>query len=365
VELMARRVTRRGDSGQHPASIQPAVYAGPSWEPADVAGWLAGPRKPIEAQLGARSDGVYLMYPGRVHTLAAPTEAGKTWLGLHWCAQEIQQGNDVAYVDLEDSIDGILLRLTELVDDDETIARRFRYYSPMVALDDPDEFAESLRTCTLAVLDGVTEYLALHGLQSKVDTDIAEAIQLPRKIAAYGPAALSFDHVTKESTGGDTRFPIGSEHKLAGITGASFMLQPRKPMGQGLKGRSTLSVSKDRCGQLRQLGPTKNQLTCIGDLTVDSTGAEDRMKITIDSAESTVFRPTSLMMKASMEARKLKGGTISKTALTEKFHGQKTMKLQAVERLIEEGYLSRQSGRLRHVKLFTEIPGSSNEEIMP
>src|SRR5206468_1513010 len=99
-------------------------------------------------------------YPGRTHLLAGEYEAGKSWLALTLCAQEIRRGNDVAYIDFEDSLDGILSRLLDLADEDD-ILKHFTYIRPEEPLPGP-ETIDALSGKSLVIVDGVGEALSLH-----------------------------------------------------------------------------------------------------------------------------------------------------------------------------------------------------------
>jgi len=114
-----------------------------SWEPIDAGAWLDGDRKPLEAELGARDDGVFLLYPGKTHSLVGESEAGKSWLALYWVAQELEAGHDVGYIDFEDSADGIFGRLVELADA-TAIRKHFKYLRPESTLTDAAGLAERL-----------------------------------------------------------------------------------------------------------------------------------------------------------------------------------------------------------------------------
>ena len=93
--------------------------------------------------------------------------------------------------------------------------------------------------------------MVLHGLNPIDNRDVAVFIsKLPRLIAASGPATVCLDHVPKaeEARG---RYAIGGVHKLNAIDGAAYVLETRDPIDVNRTGRSTILVSKDRPGQLR------------------------------------------------------------------------------------------------------------------
>src|SRR5580658_960774 len=204
---------------------------------------------PEETSLGARDDGLLLLYRGKLHTVVAETEAGKSWLALAFCAQEIEAGHDVAYMDFEDSVRGIVGRLAAMVKW-STICKHFRYIQPEVPLTSAAEFAEKLNGCTLVILDGITEAMSLQGLDGRNENDIAtfNATWI-KPLTHQDTAVLSLDHVVKnkEARG---RHGIGSVHKINGVDGAQFVLINREPFGRGRRGNSGLYVAKDRPGYL-------------------------------------------------------------------------------------------------------------------
>jgi hypothetical protein len=158
------------------------------------------------------------------------------------------------FVDFEDSAFAVLTRLRDLGVDDELIASRFHYVRPTEPLTDEAwlDLAPILgKAPALAVLDGVSEAMVLHGLELERNTDVAQFIaMLPRRLAGCGAATVWLDHVAKaKETRG--RFALGAQHKLAGLDGAAYVFEPLRPFGRGIDGASTITVSKDRSGFVR------------------------------------------------------------------------------------------------------------------
>jgi hypothetical protein len=229
-----------------------------SWTPVDLAAVMSGEVIEVKPTLMLRSDGVPLLYPGRMHAVNSEPEAGKTWLALFVAAEVMRSGGYVLYVDFEDSAAGIVDRLRSFGLPDEMVGRLFIYVRP----DEPfDANAKNvilavLKECQphLTVLDGITEAMSLHSLSIKDNDDSAKfMMMLPRLIANTGSAVLQLDHVTK-SKDERGRWAIGAQHKLAAIDGVSFSLEARQPFGRGMSGVSTLKVHKDRPGYVRPQG---------------------------------------------------------------------------------------------------------------
>jgi len=245
-----------------------------SWQRVDLTDVLSGRYTPPAPTVGARSDGPGLFYPGRLHTVASESEAGKTWFALASARHELDAGNAVSYLDFEDDEGGVVGRLLALGANPDSIRARFAYIHPeesIAALGNREDLAEVLADLapTLVILDGVTEAMTMHGLEMKDNTDIARFGQmLPRWIADRGPACVALDHVVKdrEQRG---RYAIGGVHKLNGVNGAAFVLQNRTPFTIGKTGRSTVYISKDRPGQVRRHAlPGRENLWWWGDLVM-------------------------------------------------------------------------------------------------
>ena len=275
-----------------------------SWRPVDLGPVLDGTYRRPQASVGHRDDGKGLFYPGRVHVVAAEAEAGKTWFALTAIAEELTLGNACVYLDFEDDEGGIAGRLMTMGCDREAIRKRFAYIRPEEPVGgrnrtDLEEAIADLAP-TLAVIDGVTEAMTLHGLELKDNSDVASfGRMLPRWIAARGPAAVALDHVVKdrESRGGHA---IGAVHKLNGLNGAMYLLENKTPFGIGLTGLSRVLIRKDRPGQLRRHGiPSHDGLFWYADLQVRSHHedfAEASLPAPVDGSGG-AFRPTVVMAK--------------------------------------------------------------------
>lgn len=317
-----------------------------SWRPVDLTAVLAGTWTHPEPSVGRRSDGTGIFYPGKVHTVSSESEGGKTWFALSVALDELAAGNDVIYLDFEDDEGGIVGRLLALGASPQVIGDRFHYLRP----DDPlgtgihlDDLAGILGDCrpTLAVVDGVTEALTLHGLNPNDNSDVAAfGRMLPRRLAAAGAASVSLDHVTKN---GETRgrYSLGAVHKLNGLDGAAYVLENRRPFGVGITGRSTVRIAKDRPGQLRKLAlPSSSGMYWAGDLVLTSRPGL-LSEVSIDAPEERAgdgFRPTVYMgrIMAAIDER----GPLSKRMVRTAVSGKSQNVDQALDRLIFDGFLS-------------------------
>lgn len=246
-----------GDGPSPPVSDESAKV-GATWMRVDLGPVLTGETKNLgKPEMLARSgdDDVFLLYPGRIHEFKGLPEAGKGWLALIACRQELQAGNTVFYVDLEDHAEGIVERLLALGVPHEVIAQRFCYVHPEEAFEESARkvFFDMVRELkpSLAIIDSVAEVMAANGMDPLSNKDVAEFVKiLPRPLSLLGPAVVLIDHLTKQND--NTRFSIGAQHKLAAVDGASYVVEAEEPFGRGRKGSSRIAVVKDRPGHVRR-----------------------------------------------------------------------------------------------------------------
>ncbi len=320
-----------------------------TWQRIDPASVLNGDWEPPQPTVGHRADGIGLFYPGKVHTIASETEAGKTWLALAACIDELQAGNHVLYLDFEDDIGGLVSRLLTLQVPKPAIQHRLHYVRPMEPLGggiNRDDLRALLteHQPTIAILDGVTEAMTVHGLNPLDNADVATFGRLlPRAIAEAGPAVIALDHVTKDrETRG--RYAIGGVHKINGLDGAAFVLENRTPFGVGVTGRSTIKIAKDRPGQLRRHAlPGKGGMHWYGDLVLTSHD-EHFAELQIDppTERSEDFRPTHLMEKIWRTiANHEQTGGISGRDIQALVKGNAPNNRQAIAYLVVDGYITK------------------------
>lgn len=309
-----------------------------TWAPLDLGPVLDGNETGPKAGLCARRDGKLLLYPGAVHSVAGEPGSGKTWIALVAAAQELEQGHDVLFIDFEDRAITAVARLRALGVTDQNIRDHLRYIRPGTALDNTawKILERAATSCTLALVDGITEAMAMHGLAINENDDVAKWLHLiPNRVADLGPAVLQIDHVTKNS---DTRgrYAIGAQHKLAGITGVAYKMLTLSSFGKGTKGRAKLVVDKDKHGDV---GP--NGITAA-DLHMDATDPSGRIYAWLDAPEASIddeghFRPTTLMGRVSDYLSSHGGSTTN--AIKGGVRGKGESIAEAIDALIREGYV--------------------------
>jgi hypothetical protein len=219
------------------------------WQLVDLAPILAGTTAEKPPSMLRRIDEQGLIYRGKTHNIAGEPESGKGFLALQLCTERVSLGEHVLYVDFEDTASTAVDRLRAIGVPDETIGRQFHYVAPEEPLEGGivDLLSEGM---TVAVVDGVTEALGLHGLDLRDNTDVARFLgMVARPLAREGLAVVLLDHVAKDREARG-RTAIGAQHKLAGVD-VSYMLDIVQPFGKGLSGLSRLTVTKDRPGFIR------------------------------------------------------------------------------------------------------------------
>jgi hypothetical protein len=213
--------------------------------------------------------GVCLLEQGATHSINGESGAGKSWLALLGVQQELDAGRHVVYIDCEDDEGRIVGRLLALGVEREAIRERFSYRRPFGAWTEADvsELVRYLRdhVVSLVVFDGVTDALAMHGLSSNADTEVAVLFStFGGRLAAAGPAVVFVDHITNEAAdSGTATRGRGSGFKIGGLSGTALFVDSHTQMGRGLCGTSHVAIGrKVRGGWLQEHsvdGPAPNK----------------------------------------------------------------------------------------------------------
>jgi hypothetical protein len=126
----------------------------------------------------------------------------------------------------------------------------------------------------LVVFDACAESMGIEGMSVTSNDDVAEWMaHVIRPWTDVGSAVLVLDHLPKSNDNVADRFPIGGQHKLAGLDGTAIRAKitqnfGRHPGGtdEPVRGVIELTVTKDRSGGVRgQLGNTDG----AGELVLD------------------------------------------------------------------------------------------------
>jgi hypothetical protein len=326
-----------------------------TWASVDLAPVLSGESADPPPSMLEREDGHCLLYESLLHLVAGEPEAGKGWLALYACAEQIAIGNHVAYVDFEDRAERVVARLRELGICAADTGRLFHYIrpdEPLTARAQRDLKPIMALGPALVVIDGLTEAMALEGLDVNSNTDVAKWLfLLARPAGNAGAAVLMQDHVTKDKEKRG-RYGLGAGHKRAGVD-VTYMLEPVEPFGRGLDGMSRLSVTKDRPGHVRQHA----EGDYIAEMRVLS--RPDHVRIQLDPpSEREPFRPTVLMERISRAIEESPG--LNKNGVRG-LRGNNDAKETALRLLVEEKFVHvEQDGQAR--KHYSVRPYRGDEE---
>jgi hypothetical protein len=326
-----------------------------SWTPSSLVARAADPPEP--PTIGG------MLYPAKRTLLSGETESLKTWLALILAKAEMDGGYAVAWADLDAMGSGELLsRMQVLGVEDHVIDEQFLYYEPSERLVDDllDEVCGTIaaRGVRLFVVDAFNPILNLHGLDPGSTSDIETFWrEVATPITQAGAAPTLLDHVTKNADGRG-KYAYGSERKASGaILHVGFQLT--EAFARGGTGRSILRTHKDRPGYLPR--PT------LGRLVLSSDGYGVTYELEEDrSRRGDRFRPTvymqrvSVKLEAEIEPR-------SQTWIEENVTGKATPIRQALEVLVDEGFVHREDTPRGHyftsVRPFREADDAPEEEL--
>lgn len=245
-----------------------------------------------------RDDGALLMYANRAHSFVGEAESLKSWAALTVTLDFASKGSGVVYVDCEDTLEGFAARLNAL-GVSEKVAENIAYIRPDESLFDrvwdqkkggwtlvdtpaARDFLAVGRAyqAELLVIDGVTEVMAMHGLDINQATDIAKYHAMLLRKWPGKITTLEIDHVAKgdfSATGtAVSRGAIGSQHKRAGIDGVAFLFTPVRKGGVGGVSSSRVQLLKDRGGLVRK--EAFNQEGDIGQFVLEGIPGTEKVK---------------------------------------------------------------------------------------
>lgn len=228
-------------------------------------------------------------YPGLTHSLYGESESGKSLIAQWAVIEQLAAGQRVLYVDFESNADQIVPRLIALAAGFgldlpalRELIERLDYVSPQGRI--TQSFIDGYLTpgrYAMAIVDGVTASIAMWGAKSNSgDEFTAWHHDLPERIArTTGAAVIVIDHVGKGTERG--RFAIGSQAKMAVLTGAAYLVDVERPFAPGKPGSVVMCVAKDRPGDVRAHAGkvAANRLQPWARVTID--GLADHSKITL------------------------------------------------------------------------------------
>lgn len=264
-----------------PAAIAPAQVAQAAteqavdtWEPVDVTPFLDGSFVRPQPTLGWRSDGKCLLYQGKEHLIFGESESGKSWLALMIIRDCLLRREPCVIIDFEDDASTFVHRLLLLGVPADILRDRalFAYVSPDQAVH-PLGLARLIAMRPYVVmLDGKTEAYGLHRWKINDNDDAARwrrTLILP--FTRAGAATIEIGH---ESKGSDisSRYGIGAQHQLAGLSGVAYKVVSETRFAPGTAGYSGIYLAKDRHGGVREyVGEVDSGLPRVGTFCLDTT----------------------------------------------------------------------------------------------
>ena len=201
----------------------------------------------------------------------------------------MEQGNHVFFYDFEDDEVGVTGRLLDMGTDLEALRSHFHYARPDEPLTDTVRSAwlaeHERQRPSLVVVDGVTEVMTQHGWGQNDNADVAAFYrEVLRPMADLGAAVVTLDHLPKYDEKG--RGAIGGVHKLNGIDGAVYRLKAVREIVRGREGLTSVSVDKDRPGQVKRQQTNGKR---IADLIVDA--EDDELEVMLEAPGAVVSAP--------------------------------------------------------------------------
>lgn len=314
---------------------------GDDWTPIDLAEIARqiqnGEFEPELPEILDVHDSIPLIYPGRSHSIFGTPGGGKTWVALAAVAEVLKSGEWVLLLDWEDSAAGTAQRLVRLgVTIDELSRLDYRSLSTSLVFGWAT-LVESTLPYRLVVIDSTGEALAAQGVNPNEDGEVAKWMSLVKRLTLResAPAILLLDHVPK-STENPHGAPIGSQRKLAALTGAAYRCDTLVEPAKGKQGKLKLTVAKDRLGH-RAKGSIAAQVeiadTDDGGIALGFALTEAQAAV----ARGEVFYPTVLMERVSRYVEDNPGAT--KKQIENDVSGKAAMLRKAIEALVDLGFV--------------------------
>lgn len=289
-----------------------------------------------------RTDGHALLYAGRVNGIFGDPETAKTWLAHLAVIEALDQNARATIIDVDHNGPTLTTRnLLLLGAKPHHLANPdlFRYHEPQ----DSHELRAAITALVdwapaVAVLDSIGEMLPMLAVKSVDNDEITNALRtLAKPLADAGACVITVDHLPKNTEARNSGYAIGGTAKKRAIDGTYLEATVRVQPAPGKTGKITLRVHKDRPGELRK----NSQGNYAGTFLIDST--REHITVTSISCESATndagaFRPTHLMEAVSKHIEMHSGVTKSEVEIAVK--GRRTAVSDAIERLLEEGFLS-------------------------
>lgn len=298
-----------------------------SWQPLDLsAEEFSRPTEP-PATCG-------IIYRSKRHAISGPPEAAKTLTALICGLEHMRAGNGgFALIDFEAGEHATRLMLEDLGATPKEIASVY-YVCPEGPPDEADIEAIVAAGITFVVIDAAAGAYDVSGLDDNARKDAEKFARMwVQPLWKRHIATALIDHVVKNA---ETRgkYAIGSERKLGSVD-VHLGLHAIKQLHRGADGLIAVSTHKDRPGHLARPRAAELELRSDPDtnrITWTFRAAEQKK----DAANTTDFRPTHLMEKASRYLENLTE-PVSRSQIAREVGGKREWLLVALDHLHQEG----------------------------
>jgi hypothetical protein len=226
----------------------------PVFENVDVA-W-SGDMALEKPQIAEVMPGKCMLYRGRMNEQHGEPGIGKSNVALLFAMLEMNAGNDVLFIDPEDTLRGLCLRFAALGADRASTLKHLHYINPKVDFFWKLQLWAGMRKPSLVVVDGLAALISAAGFDEDHAKDFLQfSANYLRPFLWSDAAVLITDHVTKskESRGRHSR---GSGAKLGEWDGAVYEIELIKAYTPTEAGGLRMKVCKDRNGGVGKIGDT-------------------------------------------------------------------------------------------------------------
>lgn len=258
----------------------------PSWRALDISAVLDAPDIEPDRLGLRRSDGRRLIQCEVLNLFIGEPESGKSLAAALSAVSELNDGRPVGWVDLEQGPKKVIRDLRNAGARPQAI-RDLLSYVPAERIPYAGEVrrfcrALAVRGGRLIVIDSLGELIEGMGYDPHKEARLAMGITVDPMLAE-GLTVVGIDHVVKDAAARG-KYAVGDQGKTAKAT-VSISFAVQEPFAPGVKGRTRMTVMKDRWGHLGEHLTMIGKARVWGDLIIDSTGHEMHASVELPSRD--------------------------------------------------------------------------------